>query len=100
MAKIHDIQKIGHNLGEDQNSSDAIVNLLEEHGLVTDHTSVVVLRVDQFEIRGVERKNRDRCAIEIQTAEQRANNAAASYQADAANRPSPMRVPHTAAALW
>jgi Ca-activated chloride channel family protein len=63
-AKIRELQDQIDYLGADSDSRDAIVGLAVEHGLVTDHTSMVVMREEQFEARGIDRRNRDRRQLE------------------------------------
>jgi len=63
-AKIRELQDQIDYLGTDSDSRDAIVALAVEHGLVTDHTSMVVMREEQFAARGIDRRNRDRRQLE------------------------------------
>jgi Ca-activated chloride channel family protein len=63
-AKIRELQDQIDYLGTDSDSRDAIVGLAVEHGLVTDHTSMVVMREEQFAARGIDRRNRDRRQLE------------------------------------
>jgi len=72
-AKIRELHEQIDYLGADSDSRDAIVGLAVEHGLVTDHTSMVVMREEQFEARGIERRNRDRRQLEQAAVSQRAS---------------------------
>jgi Ca-activated chloride channel family protein len=71
-AKIRELQERIDYLGADADSRDAIIGLAVEHGLVTDHTSMVVMREEQFAARGIDRRNRDRLQVEQAAASQRA----------------------------
>ena len=82
-AKIRELQDRIDYLGADDDSRDAIVGLAVEHGLVTDHTSMVVMREEQFEARGIERRNRDRRQMEQAAASQRASAPVQNRRVDA-----------------
>ncbi|MEE9351126.1 MAG: VWA domain-containing protein, partial [Thiotrichaceae bacterium] len=71
-AHILELQKTIDYLGEEGDYKDAIVDLAVEHGLVTNHTSMVVMRDEQFEQRGIKRSNRKRLEVEQQAASNRA----------------------------
>lgn len=81
-AKIRDLQQMEDYLGADSEYKNAIVDIAVAHSLVTDHTSMVVMRDEQFEARGIERKNRDRRTLETQAATTRAAAPVTSRQAD------------------
>jgi Ca-activated chloride channel family protein len=70
-ATIEDLQNRIDYLGEDAESSQAIVDLAEEYSLVTDYTSMVVVREEQFRYHGIERRNQARVAKEQAAREQR-----------------------------
>jgi Ca-activated chloride channel family protein len=72
-AKIRELQDRIDYLGADADSRDAIIGLAVEHGLVTDHTSMVVMREEQLEARGIDRSNRDRRQLEQGAASRRAS---------------------------
>jgi Ca-activated chloride channel homolog len=61
--------------------------------LVTDHTSMVVLADESFQARGIERRNRERVALERQAQAARAAQPAPSHRVDQAqpmfNQPAP-----------
>lgn len=63
-AAIENIQNEMDYLGADSDSQDAITGLATEYGLVTDYTSMVVMREEQFQKYGIERNNAQRVAIE------------------------------------
>lgn len=62
----------------------AITDLAVEYGLVTDYTSMLVMREEQFEQHGIERNNKQRRDTETQAAQQRQNQAVSSSRADTA----------------
>ena len=68
--------------GEDADTRQAIVDLATEYGLVTDYTSMVVVREEVFETLGIERQNRQRVQVEAQARQQRAAQPAAPKRAD------------------
>lgn len=68
-------------------SKDAITNLGVAYQLVTDHTSMVVLDDATFAGRGIDRKNRERIALERAAQSFRAQQPVKNYQVDA-QRPS------------
>ena len=68
--------------GDDADIRQAIVDLSTEYGLVTDYTSMVVLREEVFETHGIERQNRQRVEVEAQAQQQRAAQPATSKRAD------------------
>ena len=74
-AKIRELQERLDYLGADADAREAIVALAVEHGLVTDHTSMVVMREEQFAARGIERSNRDRRQHEEASFHGRSNRA-------------------------
>lgn len=63
-AKTQDLQNMIDYLGDDSEYGQAITDIAVQHGLVTDNTSMVVMREEQFAARGVERKNQQRRKIE------------------------------------
>ncbi|MEM6817298.1 MAG: VIT domain-containing protein [Pseudomonadota bacterium] len=68
--------------GEDADVSDAIRDLAIEYGLVTDYTSMIVLRDDVFDAMNIERKNRDRVSNERQARAKRAERGPVNRRAD------------------
>ena len=70
-------------LGDDSEYRSSMTELAVNYGLVTDHTSMVVLREEQFAARGIERKNRDRRQVEQQAAQQRVVNTVTNTRVDA-----------------
>jgi len=82
-AKIRELQERIDYLGADADSRDAIVGLAVEHGLVTDYTSMVVMREEQFAARGIDRSNRDRRQLEQAAATRRASVPVQNRRVDA-----------------
>ena len=70
-ASIEDLQNRIDYLGEDSDSKQAIVDLAVEYGLVTNYTSMVVVREEVFQQLGIDRNNAARVAREQQAANQR-----------------------------
>jgi len=73
---------LGTNTESNSEHKNAIVDIAVANSLVTDYTSMVVMRDEQFEARGIERKNRDRRTRETQAATQRATQPVASNRVD------------------
>lgn len=73
-------------LGPDSDSEDAIADLAVEYGLVTDYTSMLVVREEVFDALGIARTNRDRVAVERQARERRSQQGPVSRRVDQ-NRP-------------
>jgi Ca-activated chloride channel family protein len=69
--RIRELQREIDNFGPDADLDDAILDLGVSYGLVTDHTSMVVLREEVFEQLGIERRNATRSDIERAAREQR-----------------------------
>lgn len=63
-ASIENLQAKMDYFGADQDTEDAITDLATEYGLVTDYTSMVVVRDEVFAAQGIKRSNRDRVATE------------------------------------
>lgn len=83
-ATIEQMQQQMEDFGEDADIKQAVTDLALEHGLVTDYTSMVVLRDEVFDARGIKRNNRDRVAIEEQARQQRAAQPVQSHRVDKA----------------
>ena len=84
-ASIRDMQDMIDYLGDDSEYHTAIVDTAIEYGLVTDHTSMVVLRDEQFDARNIERKNLKRRQIEVDAAKQRQSQPVRNTRADQAS---------------
>jgi Ca-activated chloride channel family protein len=70
-ASIEDLQNRIDYLGEDSDSKQAITDLAVEYGLVTDYTSMVVVRDEVFKQYNIDRSNAARVAQEHTAREQR-----------------------------
>jgi Ca-activated chloride channel family protein len=81
-AMIEDAMAEMADFGEKADLKQAIIDLGMEYGLVTDYTSMVVVRDEVFDQRGIERTNRDRLAIEEAASQQRAGQAPVSRRVD------------------
>lgn len=68
--------------GADADVEDAIADLAVEYGLVTDFTSMLVVRDEVFDMLGIKRTNRDRVANERSVREQRAAQQPVSRRVD------------------
>ena len=93
-ATIQDMQQEINYFGEEKDLQQGIVDLGLEYGLVTNYTSMVVLRDEVFAEYGIDRRNAKRREIEKLAKAQRQANAPTSNRADTAqpmytsNRPS------------
>ena len=93
-ATIQDMQQEINYFGEEKDLQQGIVDLGLEYGLVTNYTSMVVLRDEVFAEYGIDRHNAKRREIEKLAKAQRQANAPTSNRADTAqpmytsNRPS------------
>ena len=68
--------------GADPDIEQGITDLAVEFGLVTDYTSMLVVREEVFQSMGVERRNRDRVANERQVRQQKSANPPVSRRVD------------------
>ena len=68
--------------GADDDAEQAIVDVALEYGLVTDYTSMIIVREEVFAAQGIDRRNRDRVAAERQARAQRANQAPQNRRVD------------------
>ena len=71
-AKIEDLQNRLDYFGEGADLEQAITDLAVENGLVTDYTSMIVLREERFDELGIKRLNRDRVEKELLARQERA----------------------------
>ncbi|MEJ2621217.1 MAG: VIT and VWA domain-containing protein [Candidatus Thiodiazotropha sp.] len=81
-ATIEALQNKIDYLGEDADSRQAIVDVAQEYGLVTDYTSMVVVREEQFQQHGIDRHNQARVTKEQTARQQRAATPVASNRVD------------------
>ena len=63
-ASIQDMKDMIDYLGDESEYRSAITDTAIKYGLVTDYTSMVVLRDEQFDARNIARQNRDRRTTE------------------------------------
>ena len=82
-ASIEDLQSRIDYLGEDADSEQAIVDLAIEYGLVTEYTSMIVVREEVFQHYGIDRNNADRVATEEDARNQRQAAPVRDNRADA-----------------
>jgi Ca-activated chloride channel family protein len=71
-AKIEDLQNRLDYFGEDPDIKQAIVDVAVENGLVTDYTSMIVLREERYKELGINRLNRTRVLNEQLARQKRA----------------------------
>ena len=71
-----------NDFGEKPDIKQAVVDLGVEYGLVTDYTSMVVVRDEVFDARGIKRLNRDRLVKEQAAQQARAQRPAQSRRVD------------------
>ena len=81
-ARIEDMSAEIADFGEDADLQQAITDLGVEYGLVTDYTSMVVVREEVFDTLGIQRQNQQRLQTETQAQQQRATQPAQSKRAD------------------
>jgi len=81
-ASIEDMQAEMEDFGEKADIKRAATDLALEYGLVTDYTSMIVLREEQFAARNIQRNNRTRVAMEEAARQQRAQSAPVSRRVD------------------
>lgn len=81
-AKIEGLQNQMDYLGHDKDTEQAITDIAVQHGLVTEYTSMLVMREEQFKQRGIKRQNAARVANEEQAQQQRAAQPVREHKAD------------------
>ncbi len=81
-ATIQDLKKQIDYFGSDADFKSAIIDIAVENSLVTDYTSMIVMRDEQFAAHGIERKNKVRVAKEKQAKIQRAQVPVQSRRVD------------------
>jgi Ca-activated chloride channel homolog len=81
-ATIEDAMAEMADFGEKADLKQAITDLGVEYGLVTDYTSMVVMRDEIFDQRGIKRTNQQRLALEEAARQQRAGQPAPSRRVD------------------
>ncbi|VAW85918.1 Inter-alpha-trypsin inhibitor heavy chain H3 precursor [hydrothermal vent metagenome] len=81
-ATIEGMMEDIHNFGEDADVQQAVTDLAIEHGLVTDYTSMLVVRDELFESFGIKRNNRDRLNVEHAAQQARVQQVPVSHRVD------------------
>ncbi len=81
-AQIRDLQATMEDFGEKADLKQAVTDLALEYDLVTDYTSMVVLREEAFTQHNIQRKNQQRVANEQQARQQRAAAPVSSKRVD------------------
>ncbi len=82
-ATIRDLQEEMEDFGVKADLERAATDVALEYGLVTDYTSMIVLREEQFAARNIQRSNQARVAVEQTARQQRAQAAPVSRRVDA-----------------
>lgn len=83
-ATIEQLSAEMEDFGEEADMKEAVTDLGVEYGLVTDYTSMVVVRDEVFQQLGMERRNRDRLQTEYAAREQRSKQGVTNRRVDAA----------------
>ena len=81
-ANIEDLQSEMNDFGEKADLKSAVTDLALEYCLVTDYTSMIVLREEQFAARGIDRRNQQRTSVEQAARQQRAQREVVSHRVD------------------
>jgi Ca-activated chloride channel family protein len=93
-ATIEGLNEEIQDFGEDADIKQAIIDIATEYSLVTDYTSMVVVRDEVFESLGIKRENKKRLQTEQTAQQKRSTQPVVSQRADAqqpmfnSNRPS------------
>lgn len=82
-ATIEELQSDMADFGEKADLKRAATDIALEYSLVSDYTSMIVLRDEQFAANGIKRTNQERVRIEEAARLQRAQTAAVSHRVDA-----------------
>ncbi len=81
-ASIQDMTEEMQDFGEKADIKQAITETAIEYGLVTDYTSMVVMRDEMFDSYGIKRSNQQRLKVEHAAQQQRASQPAVSNRVD------------------
>lgn len=81
-ASIEDMMEEMHNFGEDADIKQAVTDMAIEYGLVTDYTSMLVVRDEVFDAMGIKRSNKQRLENEHLAQQARAAQAPVSNRVD------------------
>jgi Ca-activated chloride channel family protein len=81
-ASIEDMMQEIHNFGEDADIKQAVTDIAIEYGLVTDYTSMLVVRDEVFDSLGIKRTNKQRLEKEQVAQQARAAQAPVTRRVD------------------
>lgn len=81
-ASIEDLLQEMEDFGEKADLKQAVIDLAKEYSLVTDYTSMLVVREEVFLKHGIERRNQRRLAVEQAAQQQRAQNPVQNHRVD------------------
>jgi Ca-activated chloride channel homolog len=81
-ATIENLQSKMDYFAADRDTEDTITDLATEYGLVTDYTSMIVVRDEVFAAQGIKRNNRERVATERAAQQSRAQQAPQNRRVD------------------
>ncbi len=81
-ATIEDLLQEMEDFGEKADLKQAVVDLAREYSLVTDYTSMLVVREEVFKQHGIERRNQQRLAVEHAAQQQRAQSPVRNHRVD------------------
>lgn len=81
-ASIEDMMADIHNFGDNADLKQAVTDLSTEYGLVTDYTSMVVVRDEVFESLGIKRQNKQRLEKESSAQQHRASQPVVNRRVD------------------
>ena len=84
-ATIEHLQGEMDYLGENPDTKQALVDVAIDNSLVTNHTSMVIVRDDRFKEYNLERRNQERVAKERNARDERANQPVSNNQQQAGN---------------
>ena len=81
-AAIESMTQDMQDFGENADSKQAVTDIALEYGLVTDYTSMVVVREEVFESLGIQRNNNQRVQTEQAAQQQRAQQPVVAHRVD------------------
>jgi len=81
-AKIEDLQNQIDYFGQDADIEQAITDIAIDKSLVTNYTSMIVMRSEEFQKRGIEQKNAKRVDLEEKSRQERRANPVQDHRVD------------------
>jgi len=81
-ASIEDMMEEINNFGEKADIKQAVTDIALEYGLVSDYTSMVVMRDEMYDAYGIKRTNQQRLKTEHAAQQQRAQQPSVSHRVD------------------